>query len=676
MKTIKYILGLFVVIIISCSEDDINLNYLNSIQAPSNVSALFEITQDNSGLVRITPNSEGGVNYNVSLGDGSGEPISISQGENVEHIYAEGTYTVGIEAIGITGLSTTVSQDLVVSFRAPENLEITAQTDPSNPFIINVSATADFAASFLVYFDTSNPDEEGTPLGLDEIVSFEYAAVGDYTIRVVALSGGTETTELTQDVTISSPVELPIDFEVFDASVFQGFGGATNAVIDNPDPDGNDSAKVGQIIKGAGETWAGNVITLSSPIDFTTKKVIKMDIWSPRPGGRVLLKVENLDDSNIFFEKEVMITGASTWEEVSFDLSEIDTANSYQKIVLFFDFGDEGDGSADWTFYIDNLKQTVPSTGSFLKLMVEDFEDPTPTLLPFGNNTTAEVITLDDLPAGTGNVTENVAKLVKGSGAQVWAGVTLPLDEPLDLDTYSNISVKTWSPKVGAIVMLKIETDDPNVFVEVQMTTTVANAWEELVYDFSEAPSETWTKLIAFFDFGIEGDDSTYYFDDYQLTNNGTPQSLIENFEAPAPTLLPFGNNTTAEVITLDDLPAGTDNVTENVAKLVKGAGAQVWAGVTLPLDEPLDLDTYSSISVKTWSPKIDAVVMLKIETDDPNVFWEVQMTTTVSGAWEELIYDFSEAPSETWTKLIAFFDFGIEGDDSTYYFDDYILTD
>ncbi len=71
---------------------------------------------------------------------------------------------LGIEAIGITGLNTTVSQDLVVSFRAPENLEITAEIDPSNPFLINVSATADFAASFLVYFDTSNPDEEGNTI--------------------------------------------------------------------------------------------------------------------------------------------------------------------------------------------------------------------------------------------------------------------------------------------------------------------------------------------------------------------------------------------------------------------------------------------------------------------------------------------------------------------------------
>ena len=51
------------------------------------------------------------------------------------------------------------------------------------------------------------------------MVSFEYPTVGDYTIRVVALSGGLETTEATVNVTITTPTELPIDFEIFDSTV-------------------------------------------------------------------------------------------------------------------------------------------------------------------------------------------------------------------------------------------------------------------------------------------------------------------------------------------------------------------------------------------------------------------------------------------------------------------------
>jgi hypothetical protein len=668
MKILKYVLSLTLVFCFSCTEDDNDLSFIGEISAPSNVSAQFLITQDNTGLVTITPNSEGAVSYNIMLDDDTSEAVSIDQGESIEHVYAEGTYSIGVEAIGITGLSTDVTQELIVSFRTPENLEIAAQIDAANPFVINVSATADFAASFLVFFDTSNPDEVGTPLALDGTVSFEYPNVGDYTIKVEALSGGSETAELTEVITISSPVELPIDFEIFDSSVFQGFGGASNAVIDNPDTNGNDSAKVGQIVKDAPEVWAGNVITLSAPMDFSEKKVIKMDVWSPRPGGKVLLKVENLDDGSIFFETEATTVGNNAWEEVSFNLSAIDTGNTYQKIVFFFDFGTTGDGSSDWTFYIDNIKQAFPSTGSFEKAIIEDFEGAAPTLLPFGN-ASAEVITLDD---GSGNVTQNVAKFVKAAGAETWAGVTLPLEQPLDLDTYSNITVRTWSPKIDAVVKVKIENADASITWEVDMNTTVSDAWEEIVYDFSGAPAADYVNLVAFFDFGVVGDDSVYYFDDYQSTNNGTPPLVIEAFEAPVPTLLPFGN-ASAEVSTLDD---GAGNVTQNVAKFIKAAGAETWAGVTLPLEAPLDLDTYSKISVKTWSPKIDAVVKVKIENADASITWEIDMNTTISDAWEELVFDMSGAPAADYVNLVVFFDFGIVGDDSVYYFDDYTLTD
>lgn len=673
MKILKYILSLTLVFCLGCTEDDSDLSFVDNVVAPANVSAQFLITQDNTGLVTITPNSEGGVSYNITLGDDTPEAVSIDQGENFQHIYAEGTYSIGVEAMGITGLSTVVSQDLVVSFRTPENLVITAEIDASNPFVINVSATADFAAAFLVFFDTTDPDEEGTPLAVDGTVSFEYPNVGDYTIKVVALSGGAETAELTEVITVSSPVELPIDFEIFDSSVFQGFGGATNAVIDNPDTNGNDSAKVGQIIKDAPEVWAGNVITLSAPIDFSEKKVIKMNVWSPRPGGQVLLKVENLTDGGIFYESGATTVGNSAWEEVSFDLSAIDTGNTYQKIVLFFDFGTVGDGSADWTFYIDDIKQAFPSTGSFEKMTIENFEGAAPTLLPFGN-AAAAVVTLDDLPSGLGLVTANVGQFSKPGGAEVWAGVTQELGSPLDLDTYSNISVKTWSPKTGAVVKAKLENADASIVWEVDMNTTVSDAWEELVYDFSGAPAADYVKVVLFFDFGVGGDDSVYYYDDLQLTNNGTPPSVFEDFET-APPLLPFGN-AAAEVVTLDDLPSGLGLVTANVAQFSKPGGAEVWAGVTRELGAPLDLDAYSKISVKTWSPKTGAVIKVKLENADASIVWEVDMNTTVSDAWEELVYDFSGAPAADYVKVVIFFDFGVGGDGSVYYFDDYTLTD
>jgi len=110
------------------------------------------------------------------------------------------------------------------------------------------------------------------------------------------------------------------------------------------------------MVKGAGDPWAGSYIALDNPIDFSAGKTFKVKIHSPRVGAKLLLKVENLTDGGIAFEKEVTTTKAGEWEELTFDYSAIDTSKSYQKVVLIFDLGTVGDGSANYTFYFDDIK--------------------------------------------------------------------------------------------------------------------------------------------------------------------------------------------------------------------------------------------------------------------------------------------------------------------------------
>ncbi|WP_460218628.1 phage tail protein [Psychroserpens sp. MEBiC05023] len=672
MKTIKYVLTLFVAfsVVTSCQNDDDNLDLLNDLTAPTEVSATFNVSQDNTGTVLITPNAVGAATYNITLGDGTETPVAINQGESTQHVYDEGTYTVTVEAVSINGLTTEVTQQLVVSFRAPENLEITAEIDASNPFQVNVSASADYAASFEVYFDTSNPDEEATPLALGDEVSFEYDLVGDYTVRVVALSGGVETTEDTVVVTIATPTELPIDFEIFDTTVFFGFGGATGEIIDNPDTNGNESAKVAKIVKGAPEVWAGNVIVASSPIDFSTKKVMKFDVWSPRPGGTFTLKLENLDDANTFIEVSVPLVGNSEWEEVSIDLSEepnLET-ESYQKIVWFFDLGTAGDGGADWTFYVDNIRQDF--AGVVVSQIIEDFEGTPPTFISFGNIADTEVVANPDM-SGI-NTSANVAQLTKTNGSEVWAGTLFETDAPIDLASFGQINVKTWSPNVGAVVKLKLENADASTTYEVDLPTTVANQWENLLYDFNEAPAADYVKVVIFFDFGNSGDDSVYYYDDVELV--GTLQDFsFQDFEGTAPSFISFGNIADTQVISNPD--ASGINTTANVAQFTKTSGSEVWAGTLFVMDDPLDLTTYNQISVKTWSPTSGIVVKLKLENADASITYEVDITNSVANGWEELVYDFSEAPAADYVTVVIFFDFGNSGDDSIYYFDEFTLT-
>ena len=51
---------------------------------------------------------------------------------------------------------------------------------------------------------------------------------------------------------------------------------------------------------------------------------------------------------------------------------------------------------------------------------------------------------------------------------------------------------------------------------EVDVVTTVANEWETLVYDFSEAPDLEYVSFIVFYDFGNTAG-GTYRLDEIQL---------------------------------------------------------------------------------------------------------------------------------------------------------------
>ena len=93
-KIIKSIL--IMIMIISCT-DSRDLGFLEEVAIPSNVSALFDITQDNSGLVTITPSGESANVFEINLGDGS-EIVTLNSGESTEKIYSEGSYTISITA--------------------------------------------------------------------------------------------------------------------------------------------------------------------------------------------------------------------------------------------------------------------------------------------------------------------------------------------------------------------------------------------------------------------------------------------------------------------------------------------------------------------------------------------------------------------------------------------------
>lgn len=517
MKQIKFIFSiLFVALLAGCSDEDGDTAFADKADAPQNISALFTITQDNSGLVTIAPHGEGVVSYEVFYGDGTEAPAAVEAGAKVNHVYAEGQYSVKIIATGINGKTTEVTLPLTVTFVQPENLEVTITPTVGNPFKINVTAAADYETHFDIFFgeDPLAPAvqyNEGAPAA-----THTYAAIGTYTVTVIAYSGGAATAIYTQDVTINNPLLLPINFENNTLNyAITTFNGATGSKIANPHSGGiNNSANVGQMTPSAGNEWTGGFLTLDSPVNLTVNKFIRVKIWSPAAGVPVLLKLENLTNGQVGHEATAVTTVANQWEELVFDYSAASTTIQYSKLVFFFNADNPGTGD---TYYFDDIVQSATGVPLAFPITFEtggvDYD--------FENFQGAATTVINNPHIGTANPSAKVAQFFKPVNAQVWAGSFLTMTDPIDFTTNKIIKVKVWSPTAGTPIIVKFENMAGTNNIERVVSTSVANQWEEMTFNFNDIVSaNNYRKIVIFFGAGQPGTGANYYFDDIKLVNN------------------------------------------------------------------------------------------------------------------------------------------------------------
>ena len=688
MKALKYFFNLafLLAFAISCKKEvNDDVSFVASAKSPEKLSLLFEITQDNTGLVTITPSGEGVASYDIFYGDATATPANVLPGKKTQHTYKEGIYPVKVVAHGITGKTTELIQQLTVTFRAPENLDFTVAIDPSNNYKVNVSATALYETNFKVYFGDV-PNEVPVTFLEGATVGHTYAAVGTYQVKVIAFSGGAATTQLIKPVSIVDPVLLPITFESPTVDyTFGNFGGGAVTKINNPQVNGiNTSSKVGRMIKSAPEVWGGSVISLGNPIDFSANKVFRMKAFSPRAGAKVLLKVENLTNGGISFEKEATISVANTWEDLVFNFNAINTANSYQKVVLIFELGTVGDGSSNFTFLFDDIRLTNQLPTSLLALPVTfDLPSINYTVVDFGNNQTTDA-------ADPSNASNPVKKTTKPTGAETWAGTTIGAgftsNIPFTAST-TQMSVKVYSPAAGIRIRLKVEDRTNNArSVETEAMTQAANTWETLVFDFANQSAGTaamnlsysYNMASIFFDFGNTGTGKIFYWDDVAfLPTNVMPNYLALPLDFQSTTIAyPFINFDGGNASVVNNPSATGINTSTKVVKMIKNAG-QVWGGSLLAMVNPINFSVNKTFKMKVYSPRIGAKVLLKVEGPNGAAF-EKEVLTTTANAWELLTFDYSAINvGLSYQSIVLIFDLGTMGDGSpnfTFYFDDITL--
>ena len=670
MRYMKNIILLFLlgVAMLGCKKEVYDdTSFVSAANGPDSLSVLFEITQNNSGLVTITPNGRGAVSYDVSYGHGATTAVNVPAGKNTTHVYPEGVYNVKVIAHAVNGKTKELNQQLTVTFRAPENLQVNVAIDPANNFKVSVSASALYETNFRVFFGDV-PNEVPVSFLEGQTVSRTYTATGTFNVRVVALSGGAATIEKTTPVTIVDPVLLPLTFQSSTINYnWVNFDGGNTTVVNNPNSAGiNTTTKVAKMVKGAGQPWGGSLLTLSKNIDFSTNKIFRVKVFSPRAGAKMLLKVENSDNPGINFEKEVATTVANEWEYVYFDYSTINTAQSFNRLVVIWELGTTGDGSANFTFLMDDfeLVNSLPAPPLSLPLT---FESATTNYNWFGFDG-GDVSIQNNPNAGGINNSAKVAKMVKNAG-QPWGGSFLTLSGPINFSANKIFRMKVYSPRAGAKVLLKVEnSSNPGLNFEKETVVSMANNWEDLVFDFTGInTANSYDRIVLIFDLGTPGDGSsnfTFFFDDIRLTNTA-PVSIPLNFEYPV-TYDWFGFDG-GDMAVINNPQSGGINTSAKVARMVRNAG-QPWGGSFLTLSEPIPFSLSKTFRMKVYSPRVGAKVLLKVEnSSNPGINFEQEVTIGTANAWSDLTFNFSAInTANSYDRIVLIFDLGTPGDGSS----------
>ena len=379
MKNIKFIFGLvfLLALAISCTVDGIDddTSFIDTVGAPTNVTAFYNITQDNSGLVTISPNSEGAASYAVFYGDGTATAATVAPGKGTSHIYKEGTYTVRIIATGINGLQTEATQSLVVSLKAPEDLVVTITNDLLISKKVNVTASAKYATMFDVYFgETGNNTPVSANIG--ETASYVYAKAGTYTIKVVAKSAAIKTTDYTTSFNVTAIVQpvtsAPIPPTRQAANVISIYGSKyTNVAGTNYFPDwgqGSFGSSWGEfdlngdkMLNDIKLSYQGIALADNVTVDVSKMEFIHMDVWTADT-QKIETSLISKSNGERGVTKDLV---ANEWTSIDIPISAFTSQNGFT-VADIYQLKFVGTPWAAGTVFIDNIyfyKAASASTG-------------------------------------------------------------------------------------------------------------------------------------------------------------------------------------------------------------------------------------------------------------------------------------------------------------------------
>ena len=415
MKTIKYLfsLCLMALTVWTCADDEKNVD-LNSATAPTELDIQFEITQDNSGLVTMTPLGEGAVSFDIAFGDDTPDPVSLEIGNNVSHTYSEGTYTVSMTGYGVTGLTSEITKELVVSFQAPTNLEVSIENDAAVSKQVNVTVNADFAVNYEVFSGESGVVDP-VVANIGDTAVLQYSDAGFYDITIVVMGGAIETTTYVEENFEVTAIEAPVVsapapparqpddvISIFSAAYDdvegtdyfpdwgQGGQGSSWAMFDLAGD---------EVLQYVNLSYQGIALAEGTTVDVSAMEYLHVDVWTTDAVTDIETNLINNAGGTVTQTPISQPLSAGEW--TSLDIPISDYTDQGQVVSEIFQLMFVGEPWAAGTVFIDNIYFYKESTDAFDDglLVNGDFElgsanwlvgvgpDPAPVVVDGDGNT-------------------------------------------------------------------------------------------------------------------------------------------------------------------------------------------------------------------------------------------------------------------------------------------------
>lgn len=369
MRKIRYILSLCLIALTAwtCADDEKNVD-LNSATEPTGLDIQIQITQDNSGLVTMTPLGEGAVSFDIDFGDDTPVPVSLEIGDNVSHAYSEGNYTVLMTGYGVTGLTSEITKELVVSFQAPTNLEVIIENDAAVSKQVNLTVNADFAVNYEVYSGESGVVDP-VVANIGDTAVLQYTDAGFYDITIVVMGGAIETTTYVEENFEVTAIEAPIVSAPTPPSrepgdVISIFSSAYEDVEGtNYFPDWGQGAQGSswamfdlagdEILQYVNLSYQGIALAEGTTVDVSGMEFLHVDVWTT--GAVTNIETNLINNAGGTVTQTPISQPLLAGEWTSLDIPISDYTDQGQVVSDIFQLMFVGEPSAAGTVFIDNI---------------------------------------------------------------------------------------------------------------------------------------------------------------------------------------------------------------------------------------------------------------------------------------------------------------------------------